>query len=120
MASNGLVANAKKTAFLILNGKQVNPEISVDIGGEKVPREKSSCLLGIKFQDNLQWKYQIKGKGGLISALNSRHYIIRRLQSHLSKQSILKIVDGLFTSKIAYGLQLYGKVRLCSELVDYT
>ena len=26
-----------------------------------------------------------------------------------------KIVDGLFTSKINYGIQLYGKVRLSSE-----
>ena len=26
-------------------------------------------------------------------------------------KSLLKIVDGLFTSKIRYGLQLYGKVR---------
>ena len=67
--------------------------------------------MGIKFQDNLQWKCQINGKGGLLSALNSRLYIIRRLQSHLSKKAVLKIVDGLFTSKLRYGLQLYGKVR---------
>ena len=26
-------------------------------------------------------------------------------------KSILKLVDGLFMSKIRYGLQLYGKVR---------
>ena len=30
-------------------------------------------------------------------------------------KSILKLVDGLFMSKIRYGLQLYGKVRLTSE-----
>ena len=43
--------------------------------------------------------------------LLSRLYIIRRLQSHLNKKSIFKLVDGLFTSKLRYGLQLYGKVR---------
>ena len=48
-------------------------------------------------------------------ALNSRLYIIRRLKSHLSMKSIMKIVDGLFTSKIRYGLQLYGKVRTTVE-----
>ena len=111
MASNGLVANAKKTAFLIVNGKQADSDLSVQIGGEQVPRESSACLLGIKFQDTLQWKCHINGKGGLQSALNSRLYIIRRLQSHLSKKAVLKIVDGLFTSKLRYGLQLYGKVR---------
>jgi hypothetical protein len=111
MASNGLVANAKKTAFLVINGKNVDPNLSVEIGGEQVSRESSACLLGIKFQDDLQWKCQITGKGGLLAALNSRLYIIRRLQSHLSKKSILKVVDGIFTSKLRYGLQLYGKVR---------
>ena len=111
MASNGLVANAKKTAFLIVNGKQADSDLSVQIGGEQVPRESSACLLGIKFQDTLQWTCHINGKGGLQSALNSRLYIICRLQSHLSKKAVLKIVDGLFTSKLRYGLQLYGKVR---------
>ena len=72
----------------------------------------------------MQWKSQINGKGGLLSALNSRLYIIRRLQSHLSKKSILKLVDGLFTSKVRYGLQLYGRVRtqqsdpVCEDFKD--
>ena len=81
-----------------------------------MPRESSACLLGVKFQDNLQWRAQINGKGGLLSALNSRIYIIRRLQSHLNKKAVLKVVDGLFTSKLRYGLQLYGKVR--SDISD--
>ena len=115
MASNGLVANAKKTAFLIINGKHVDQNICVKIGGENVQRDSSACLLGIKFQDNLQWQSQITGKGGLISALNSRLYIIRRLQSHLSKKAVLKVVDGIFTSKLRYGLQLFGKVRTSSS-----
>ena len=59
MAFNGLVPNANKTAFLVLNGKSVDAGLSVEIGGVKVPREGSACLLGIKFQDNLQWKCQI-------------------------------------------------------------
>ena len=43
--------------------------------------------------------------------VDSRLYIIRRLQNHLSKKAVRKVVDGLFTSKLRYGLQLYGKVR---------
>jgi len=112
MASNGLVANAKKTSFLVLNGKNLPENQKVKIGADLVPREKTACLLGIKFQDNQQWKAQISGKGGLLSALNSRHYIIKRLSSHLSKDSIRMLVDGLYMSKIRYGLQLYGTVRL--------
>ena len=115
MASNGLVANAKKTSFLLLNSKGSGIGMSVKIGTEMVPRDDSATLLGIRFQDDLQWKAQIFGKGGLLSALNSRLYIIRRLKSHLSMRSVIKLVDGLFTSKVRYGLQLLGKVRTLKE-----
>ena len=115
MASNGLVANPKKTSFLILNHKQSDQISSVKIGNDTVTRDSSATLLGLRFQDDLQWKAQIHGKGGVISALKSRFYIIRRLRSNLSMPAILKLVDGLFMSKIRYGLQLYGKVRLTEE-----
>ena len=111
MASNGLVANAKKTSFLLLNYKQCDPKISVKIGSESVIRESTATLLGIKFQDDQRWKAQIHGRGGVISSLHSRFYIIRRMRSHLSMKAVLKLVDGIFMSKVRYGLQLYGKVR---------
>ena len=43
----------------------MDSDFSVQIGGERAPRVSSACLLGIKFEDNLQWKCQINGKGGL-------------------------------------------------------
>ena len=115
MASNGLVANAKKTSFLILNCRQVERDLSIKIGTDEITRETSAKLLGITFQDDQQWRTQIRGKGGLISSLNSRIYIIRRLKNYLSFKSILKMVDGIFTSKLRYGLQLMGKVRTSIE-----
>ena len=115
MASNGLVANPNKTSFLMLNHKQKIPQLRLRIGGEEVAREETATLLGVQFQDNQQWKTQIYGKGGVISSLNSRIYMLRRLKSHLTMKSILKLVDGLFMSKIRYGLQLYGKVRMSAE-----
>ena len=45
MASNGLVANAKKTSFLLLNYKQKDSELSIKIGNDVVPRECSFTLL---------------------------------------------------------------------------
>ena len=33
------------------------------------------------------------------------------MRSHLSTKAVLKLVVGLFMSKVRYGLQLYGKVR---------
>ena len=48
----------------------------------------------------------------MIMSLNRRLFTIRRLRNHLSNSFLLKLVDGLFMSKIRYGLQLIGKVRL--------
>ena len=104
MASNGLVANAKKTSFVMLNCNETNPPLCLTIGGETVTREKTATLLGIKFDNDQHWESLIFGKGGVLSALNSRLYIIQRLKSHLSLKSITKVIDGLFTSKIRYGL----------------
>ena len=73
----------------------------------------NACFMPFMFDS--KWQSQITGKGGLISALNSRLYIIHRLQSHLSKKAVLKVVDGIFTSKLRYGLHLLGKVRTTSS-----
>ena len=34
------------------------------------------------------------------------------MRNHLNNKSLLKLADGLFTSKIRFGLQLLAKVRL--------
>ena len=48
-------------------------------------------------------------------SLNRRLFTIRRLRNHLNDASLLKLVDGIFTSKIHYGIQLLGKVRMCDN-----
>ena len=118
MASNGLIANAAKTSVIFLNTKnrtENTGEITIKIGNETVTQETHAKLLGMTFEDSQQWKTHIHNKGGLITALNSRLFLIRRLKNYLNSDALLKIVDGLFTSKIRYGLQLMGKVRRTEE-----
>ena len=113
MASNGLVATPKKTSFIIINQKdRKNEVVFVKIGNDLVPQEKTAQLLGMSFDANQSWQTQIYGTGGTIMSLNRRLFAIRRLKNHLNNASLLKLVDGIFTSKIRYGLQLLGKVRL--------
>ena len=50
-------------------------------------------------------------KGGIISSLNKRFYLISRLKNHLNKKSLIRIAESIFTSKLRYGLQLMGKIR---------
>ena len=69
-------------------------------------------LLGMTLEDNQKWDTYIHGKGCLISSLNSRLFQVKRLKNHQNSDSLNKVVDGLFISKIRCGLQLLEKVRL--------
>ena len=76
MASNGLVANATKTIFMILNltksecENQLTKEIKID--NATVKRSESTKLLGLTIDDKQNWKEQISGANGLVNALNHR------------------------------------------------
>ena len=112
MASNGMVANPKKTAMLILNLKSNSEEqIKIRIGEEEIFQVHSAKLLGMTFNDKQNWSDHVAGKGGLLKALNQRLFLIRRLKNVLNHTALLKVADSLFMSKIRYGLQLLGKVR---------
>ena len=114
MASNGLVANPKKTSLMFLGTDKMaaNESETLKIGKVIVTQESHVKLLGITMDSNQRWESQINGSGGVISALNSRIFTIKRLQKALSIGRLRKITDSIFTSKIRYGLQLYGSVRL--------
>ena len=119
MASNGLIANPKKTSLVILNNGKIKEKtedrIKVKIGKDTVTQEESAKLLGIQFNEKQKWNTQIHGKGGVIPSLNMRLFAINRLKNHINRTALTKIVDGLFTSKIRYGLQLFGRVRLSDQ-----
>ena len=107
MASNGLVANPAKTALLFLNNKNTNSTITIDIGSSKVMQVQNAKLLGIMIDDNQKWSSQLSG---LISSLNSRLFIIKRLSNTIAKDRLKRVADSLYLSKIRYGIQLCGKV----------
>ena len=66
----------------------------------------------MRFKENKKWNEHIHGKGGVIASLNLRLFLIRRLKGQLNNQSLRKVSEAIFISKIRYGLQLLGKVRV--------
>ena len=80
MASNGLVANAKKMVFMILNltkaecKNQLVKEISIN--NCIVERSVSTKLLGLIIDEKHNWKEQIAGSNGLTNALNYRTFAL--------------------------------------------
>ena len=75
-------------------------------------QQKSSKLLGVQIDEDMNWNEHVYGKGGLISSLNQRTHMIRRLRNHIGGEKLRKIVDSLWTSKLRYGLQLWATVRM--------
>ena len=97
--------------MLFLNHK-TDTQISLKIGDATITQVKQAKLLGITFNDKLNWNDQIYGTGGLVNSLNQRIFLIRRLKMVISNEALIKVADSLFMSKVRYGLQLLGKVRI--------
>ena len=105
MASNGLVANQSKTEFLLLNEKQAltHPLTEIRVGDTIINRTQHTKLLGIQIEESQEWNVHLKS---LMSSLNQRLFIIRRVSQHIPKCKIMNIVHSLWVSKLRYGLQL--------------
>ena len=82
MASNGLIANQKKTFFMLLNYKpkkgDEDHKVSIRVDSEIIERERSTKLLGMTIEDNQCWKENFSGKSGLISSLNKRLFAFQK------------------------------------------
>ena len=74
-----------------------------------IKAESSAKLLGVTLDFDQKWKSQIQS---VVSNLNSRLFLLRRLARSISNDILKRIAYSLYTSKVRYGLQLYGKVRL--------
>ena len=76
-----------------------------------ITQERSAKLLGITMDDTQKWHSQIYGTGGLLSSLNSRLFMIKRLRNAINRESLIKVAHSLYTSKLRYGFGLLGKIR---------
>ena len=85
------------------------------IGEITIDQVSVAKLLGVQIDDDQSWTTQITGTGGMIPSLNSRLFTIKRLSAAISRNRLHRIVDSLYTSKLRYGLQLLGKVRMNDE-----
>ena len=85
------------------------------LGTDTVKQDTRAQLLGIPFNDKQKWYDQISGPVGLISSLNERLFLIRRLKNSINSEGFTKISNSIFMSKIRYGIHMFGRVRLTEE-----
>jgi hypothetical protein len=114
MASNGLVANQAKTEFLLLNEKRSDSDTlsEIKVGDTIIKRTTHTKLLGVQIEESQEWGEHLKS---LITSLNQRLFMIRRVSRQLPKNKLMSVVHSLWISKLRYGLQLCTTVQLNSE-----
>ena len=101
MASNGLVANPSKTTFMLLNHKSESP-VEIKVGGKNIAQEKTSKLLGVTINEKENWSTQINEKGGVVSSLNQRLHLVRRLRNQVNQERLRKVAESIWTSRLRY------------------
>jgi len=113
MASNFLSANKNKTGFMMIrNGKSPETTASVSVGGELVQESPHHKILGITVSNALTWNEHVFGKGGVLPSVNKRIGALRRLSYSIPAKYLAQISNSIVTSKLRYGLEIYGSVRL--------
>ena len=116
MAANGLVANAKKTVFMLLNLTKSEMEAEytkeIKIGDCNVPRSDSTKLLGIEIDDQQNWNMHFHD---LTTSLQHRTFTIRRISNQVPQKQLIKVVQSIWMSKLRYGLNLCNRVRISAD-----
>ena len=69
------------------------------MGKIKILQVSNAKLLGMVIDDDLTWNTHIIGKGGVLSSLNSRLFLVKRLNKCVRKAALQKIADSIKHSK---------------------
>ena len=56
-------------------------EISIKIGKDTISKSEHAKLLGMTFNEEQYWTGHVQGTGGLISKLNQKIFLLRRLKN---------------------------------------
>ena len=85
----------------------------IEVEGETILESESEKLLGLVINNQLTWKHHLYGDNynqGLIPQLSSRIGIMKLLSKFMSREKIKYFANGIFYSKLSYGLAVFGNV----------
>ena len=85
-----------KTNLMFINLNQQENELEeIMVGNITLRQVKHAKLLGMTLDDDLGWKTHVEGKGGLIPSLNSRLFLIKRLNKCVNKTALKRIAGSI-------------------------
>ena len=109
MSVNRLSANDGKTNILVVqSGKSIEEKMSFQIGKAQIKEKEHEKLLGIWVSNNLKWSQQLSK---LESQLNQRLFTLRRIEQVVPRSLLKNVADGIFMSKLRYGLAVFWPIR---------
>ena len=123
---NGMVCSGDKTKLLVMGTRELRSKkltskgktIEINVCGKTVKESKSERLLGLTIQNDLCWTIHLHGNGltgdkktiGLLGQLSQRLGILKKLKPFTLPEQFNSIANGLFGSKLSYGIQVFGNV----------
>ena len=100
-----LVSNATK-ASILYNSKGKSETITIEnIGGATLTSKHSEKLLGLNMAASLTWDTHIDK---LSLNLKQKLGMLKRIRHKVGRHKLQIIGEAIFTSKIRYGIALYG------------
>jgi len=72
----------------------------IKVGEHEILESKSAKLLGVVIDNDQKWKSNFCGKGGLLSFLSQRLFMVKRISNHISKNKLCKVVDKIWTTAL--------------------
>jgi hypothetical protein len=131
---NGMICSGEKTKLLIISTKELrtskltsaNKFVELSVCGKTVHESRSEHLLGLTVRNDLSWADHLYGNGltgkdktiGLLSQLSQRVGILKKLKPFTKPSQFSSILNGIFTSKMTYGIQVFGNVWGMRSLDD--
>ena len=118
---NDMVVSSEKTKLMIVTTTanraskltQNGISFNVSVCGNLKNETKSEKLLGITMNNQLNWKNHLYGDEeniGLVKELSKRVGMLRQIRKYVNNTVFKLILNGLFTSKLIYGITIYGGV----------
>jgi hypothetical protein len=103
LKESGLKVNESKTELCIFHRNEKQRK-TIMIGENEIKSGQSMIILGLVFEENLNWKKQIENA---ISGANQVLFAIKIIKGYFTLQERKNLITSLFFSKLYYGSEVW-------------
>ena len=128
---NEITCSGEKTKLLVM-GTKTNRQIKIEnknfrpvvnLSGETIGESTSEKVLGVVVNNIINWSNHLYGdteNEGLIAGLSKRVGMLKNLKKYMTNEKLSKIIEGIFTSKLIYGMNVWGGLWDIPGTIDNT